>query len=64
MFAIELWRYTFLPTFPPTSPPCFIWVHNHNDLSNGPKMPFFLLCVEKKKATLGLEQLELDYGYY
>lgn len=25
---------------PPASQPCFIWVHNHNGLSNGSKIPF------------------------
>lgn len=39
-FAIELWCYTFSSTLPPPSMPCYIWVHNSNDLSNGSKMFF------------------------
>lgn len=39
-FAIELWCYTFSSPLPPPSMPCFIWVHNSNDLSNGSKMLF------------------------
>lgn len=68
MFAIELWCYTFPCLYPPPSMSCFIWVHNHNGLSNGSKMLFSLNKITVFYGSCGenfeTHTAQTDYCYY